>query len=343
VLAARHAIGDDNDVFGDLYLVRLVSVVIGVLTVLFAWLAFGQAFGPGQAQRIATGLVALLPMPTFLRSGVNADVMVALFVSIAFWLAVRSLRAERAISIRGSIVMGLVLAGGVLTKQTFVIIVAAWMLVLLFELVRRRSRIIGAIARAVVSLGAIAMGAGWFFAASPSVGVTNDVTAAGAQLLSPTEYLRQVSSERWLNMVNEWWGVFGWLDTPVSGDWYRMLKVFTLVTVVVGVLALVRALGSRRVDPVLLLAGVWCLAWVVALLYVEFNLMRSGKSGPFLQGRYFMPVLVPTIALGVAAWRSIAGIDWLRWLRPAAVLALPVAAAYHIAALLEFVIPRYYL
>lgn len=340
-LSTRHALGDDDDVFGDLYVARLVSVIMGVITVLLAWFAYGWTFGSGTARLVATGLVALLPMPAFLRSGVNADVLVTLLVSAAFLLAVRSVNSDRGMTVRIAVLAGIVLGAGLLTKQTFAIVVFGWLGVVLLETARRRLTIRAAALRAALTCTVLALCAGWFFAASSQVGVTNDVSAGSASLLDPIDYLRRISSERWRDQVNEWWGVYGWLDTTVSMSWYRLLAVLTILTVSVGVVGAIRAARRRKVDWAVIVSVAWVSLWAIGLAWVEYNLMRTGKSGPFVQGRYYMPVLIPTIHLLVAAWRWLGSTGRIPWER-AAVAVLPFAAAYHLITLIQFVIPRYY-
>jgi 4-amino-4-deoxy-L-arabinose transferase-like glycosyltransferase len=79
--------------FGQLYAMRLWGVVLLDLTALGGWLIAAEVFGRRQSLQLVVGAIcALMPMSTYLSTGVNPDALLITLWTLALWLGVRVIR-----------------------------------------------------------------------------------------------------------------------------------------------------------------------------------------------------------------------------------------------------------
>jgi 4-amino-4-deoxy-L-arabinose transferase-like glycosyltransferase len=103
--------------FGRLYLIRLFGVLLLDLTALGGWLLAGEIFGKRRAPQLVCGAVAgLMPMCTFMATGVNTDALLTPLWAFAIWLGVRVMR--RGGRQRDMLALCGVTAAALLTKTT---------------------------------------------------------------------------------------------------------------------------------------------------------------------------------------------------------------------------------
>lgn len=339
-----------RDVFDDIYLLRAVSVVLSTLTVVFAYFGFGWLFASESARLLATALLALHPMFTYLGTGVNPDVLVATIAAAIFWLALRTTRGvglSWPVSFGAATLIGI----GLVTKQTAVFVGAGWALVVLAEAVRRRISfrrlaLVGSMTIAIAV--AIALP---FYAASRNVGATNAIAGGSSGPDGALEYVKWVAEHRGASVLNEWWGVFGWLDTSMDAPVYTFLSWLTLVAAALIVFRLGVDATRRRPDAALIVLVGWVAAWALGMGYLEYQLLRSGQAPDgFVQGRYYAPLYPVLVGLLVTAYAQIVSL-MRRFAGRAGVLggraifagAVPAMAALNLYALVRFILPRYHL
>lgn len=113
----------NNPIARAVHAVRLLSVLLGGLTVLAAYMAFLQIWPPAdgtdnkfsQAMRLmAIGLIAFWPQLIFLSSVINNDNLLLFLSTLSIYLVLRQLRTGWTAS--GSFALGLVLGLALLTK-----------------------------------------------------------------------------------------------------------------------------------------------------------------------------------------------------------------------------------
>ena len=325
--AVPYVLAKGGDIFDRLYLLRLWSVLLLLVTTVGAWLLAGELFGRNRLlQLVAAGFAGMQPMVTFISASVTPDAMLFATWSLAFWLCARiMLRGLRTVE---GIALFAVVGLGIVTKATGYAFVPAALLVLTVGYVRLRR----ASGRAVRP--------GWAVAVAPLVVLTLIVGAwlGTARILDrpavnqiatgtahPTPTLtslnpREVASYMWqyylpklsfqqqfgglpdYPVYDVWlkggWAAFGWLEIEFPEGVYWLLALLTLATLAGAAVAVARA--WRRIDRAL--AAAFALAVVTlfaGLHWTEFRTLVGG-SGPFTQGRYLLP-LIALMGAAVAA------------------------------------------
>jgi 4-amino-4-deoxy-L-arabinose transferase-like glycosyltransferase len=328
-----YLLASGGDIFDRLYVMRIWSVALLLVTTLAAWLLAGELFGSRRPlQLIAAAVAGLQPMVTFVSAAVTPDGMLFALWGLAFWLGVRILK--RGLRLPEAIGLFAVVGLAVVTKATSYAMLPAALLVLAVGLARmqaaqrRKTLAVGAIALAgfVVPVGA------WLVTARsldrPSV---NEVSAApGKTLPSITSFnVRELGSYLWqfylprLPFMKKWgglqnpavwnvwlkggWARFGWLEVKFPGIVYVVLAVFTLAALAGAGMAVFRALPD--VDwAIAAFFGLVVLALLAGLHWTEFRTLVGG-SGPFNQGRYLLP-LISLMGCAVAAAVSVVPGRW---------------------------------
>ncbi len=223
-----------------LYLARLVSVLLGALTVLFVGLAARELFPDDPLVRYgAPAFAALHPMFAFAFAGVNSDALVNCLAAFAFLLLARLL-ARGANPARLVLLLAVVVAA-VLVKRTALFLVPTLLVALLFWLALRRRRpgLTLALAGGVVLLalaGLAQWGAsgGWerlpqdvrwtalrYFFNEP------DQPARVAAFLQANGVGSVIGKYLW-GIHNTFWGSFGWQVIHFPGWLYVLLAAVGL-------------------------------------------------------------------------------------------------------------------
>jgi hypothetical protein len=146
-----------------------------------------------------------------------------------------------------------------------------------------------------------------------------------------------LSAEGRFRFSDLYWGVFGWVDTPVPsqvlaiGFWFGVI-----VTIGFALAAL-----HRAVSPQLWICAASVATTLGLVLFIEYLSVLDNANG-FAQGRYFFSVAVAIVAIQM--WVIDYALRRRCRLRALAWGAAPVVVvAFHLIAVLGAVIPRYFL
>jgi 4-amino-4-deoxy-L-arabinose transferase-like glycosyltransferase len=316
--SAPYLAASAGDVFDRLYLMRLWSLLLLLITVAATWLVIGEVVGVRPLLQLAgAGVAGLEPMASFISASVNPDALLMATWAVALWLGARILR--RGLKPRPGLALGAVTALAIVTKASGWALVPAAALVLGIGAWRRRG--LGLRALAMPAPGALAfalLAGGWLVLARvvdrPAL---NDAPGGGAagsgfDVGRFASYLWQYylpnlpSQERFTGLsprpvfdtwIKTGWGAFGWLEVRFPDPVYVVLAVLTALLVGGMVAALVR----RRPTGGLALLGFFGLA-AVGLLgglhWAEYRVLTSQGTN-FNQGRYLLPLL-PLLGVGAA-------------------------------------------
>jgi hypothetical protein len=152
------------------------------------------------------------------------------------------------------------------------------------------------------------------------------------------DYYRSVSG----GIFVTWWAHFGWLDTPMAGWIYDLLRWVTALAIFGLAWQLWRkrdALNWGRIFPYLY----FTLAIIFPILliqYYDYSFWHTYGVGRGLQGRYWLGTVIPMLFLWVLGLRALVPVRWHGWLD----FGLRVGMVLlNLTALLGFVLPRYYL
>lgn len=286
-----------------LHLWRLVSVLLGLLTVLSTIQAIHLLFPDHPCWAIGSGLlVAVNPMFLFITASVNNDALVNAMTALGLWLLARRLR--QGFSWPHSLLLGVTLGAGTLAKLSGLVL---WPLALIFlaGISSAESRWRRFFVEAAIVFGlALAICAWWFWRNwvlyhDPS-GLSIMLEIVGRRSAPLGDLLREYQGFR-----RSFWGVFGAMNVLMPDGVYIALDIWTalsilglLIRIVVSAwrARLIRHWGEEWV------IGLWLLAYVTAL-FVAF--LRWTAQTMASQGRLMFPAIGP-ISLGL--WT---GWEWL--------------------------------
>lgn len=309
VAAGAYLIDAGGTAFGRLYAIRIFGVLLLIATTIGAWLLAGETFGRRRLPQLAGAAVAgLLPMSTFMSTAVNPDALLITLWTFALWLGARVIN-HRA---QGWDALGLcaVTAAAILTKATSYALIAPLLFALFVGWRRRPAAERGGALKLIAAAGLVLLVPvlSWV-ALAPTLGGMSITTVATSSVhpfsvgqflsyvwqfyLPRLPFLPTFRTTPGLPVYDIWvrqmTGVFGWLDVYLP-NWLYHLSA--LATVVLGI-ASIGLLGRLRERRHLALLGFFALTLLalLGLLHItEYRTLIIG-GGPFLQGRYLLPIV----------------------------------------------------
>lgn len=338
-----HELGAGRNILVRVAWMRLLSVAMGAGTVVCAYGA-ARALWPDRPwwPAAAAALVSFHPLFTFLTSVINNTALEILCFTALVWLAI--VIARQGMNWKRGLMLGGVLAAGLLTKSSFLVTVPLVVLLWAWDLwrARRRCRWGGW----ALAAGLPVLLAGWWYAgflASGGAEMADVFFSPGrpCQPLSLFDYLlRYPWITRYRSFMQHWWGLFGWGDAPYPASLYAALEVFTWLAFLGWLWLALRGFMTRHVhrdDASALILGVMpTLALIIFYTALGYRTARYGA--PFrAQARYFLtPVAAQVMAL-MSGWAIVR--RGQRWLLIGLCVAMMGLNTY---ALFGVVVPRYY-
>lgn len=313
-----------RDLLDRLALMRVLSALMAAGTVLLIFL-FLRHLLPGSPWTWAVGalVAALQPLFGFFGGGVNNDVGLFLASAALFWALARTFR--RGLDPRGGVLLGAVVAAGLLTKLNFAAFVPAVALAL--AVLVRRGRLEGRLretlrgvagfaAATAVPVGAylVALRTVWVRPVTDAVGGVS--TTPGGRSYSIAEqlsYTWQLYLPRLPFMdsqfgeglpLDDLWftglvGRFGWLDYGFPAWVHDVAAGLAFLGLAVLVAALVRLRGPVLRRAAGLIVYLVAAGGLLAVVAVAGYRARVDTGQPFEQARYLLPLL-PLYAAAVA-------------------------------------------
>jgi hypothetical protein len=303
-----------GSVFDRLYLMRIWSVLLLLVSVVATWLLIAELLGPRPLLQLAGAtVVGLQPMAMFLSASVTPDGLLNAASALVLWLGVSVLRRGLTLP-RGAALCG-ALAAAILAKATAYALVPATLFALGLGVARlptTRQRV-AALVPALALGGPVGL---WLLltrlAGRPAVnqigsgsGTHRDIPGLVSYVWQ--YYLPHLPFQRplpsvfapipaWEIWLKGGWARFGWLEVTFPGVVYAALLAVTVVIVAAGGVALARS-GVRRHWAVVAFFGVAAIGLFGGLHLTEYRAFRN-QGLVINQGRYLLPLLP---ALGAAA------------------------------------------
>jgi hypothetical protein len=349
-----------------LRIVRWLTVLAGLFAVAATY-AVARAVWP-DAPHLAWGsaaVIAFLPQFLFMQGMVNNDGLVNVLAALALLAAVRiALGGARRADM---VALGLVLGLGLLTKLTFVALVAVGGLAVLSAAYRMQSARV--LARAALYTGLpMLLIAGWWFARN--LWLNGDLLGWGGWMAVTGDLRREPLladlPQYFVQQIQSFWGRFGWMSVPLPETLYTLLEWLMAVAAAGLILLVVRSawrrwnrLGGsvdprdevdvhetdRATAPTTDFLGTpdsrWGFALLVAtvvLVYASVFRLLFTFDLVVAQGRYLftaLPAMALLFTLGLAAW-------FPARLQPGAMFALALGMfALAVFALVAFLAPAF--
>ncbi len=296
------------------HLVRLVSVLMGAVTVVFTVLIGWKVF-PDQPQigLLAGALVAFNPQFLFISSAVNNDNLLNMLYTIGTWQLLRTL--SRPEEKRQWVYIGLLIGASFLAKINGGLVIGAVAgLVLLYLAFERRSSKFFFEKLGIMVAFALLVSGWWFVRNQVLYGdplgyrVFNEVFAV---VLRQTP-LQWQDIRKFLSVqFHSFWGKFGWMNVS-SPYWlhliYRGLTFAGLLGL--GFQAFYHVTGKRRVSSEQLALSAWLAISAIAQeAYMVWVITRCIES--CYQGRYLFAVIAPLMIL--LSWGLMGLLPQRRW------------------------------
>ena len=309
--AALFYLASPGDTVSQVYAIRLWSAVLGLVAILLAWMFCREVF-PRQrwAQVGLVVAVALQPMISHQFAIVNNDALVIVAGFGGLWMGARLTREARAgrLMLIAGIIVGLGLLGKPFAIGAAIPVAIGWLLGKIRYRVKGWRALVGEPALAALGVAAtyglwLAVAAMIGISTSNSFPVDHVAGASGVRSYLASQLDPSLAEFREL-WINQYWGNFGWVDTPLPTTVQLAVWVFVrliAVGVVVWLLVLpvrrFRTAGMAEIDR-LIAVCVGFVVGMVALLYViEFFYYKSSGQTNLLQGRYALMTVPALLAL----------------------------------------------
>lgn len=318
------------------HLMRLVSVGLGVLTLVASRAVFGRLWPAHAVRRVlALALVACWPQFLFLSSTINNDNLLISLATITLWLLIRQLQGG--LTRRGALALGLVLGALLLTKVSALFISLPVLLALLYALAWDRRAWRGL----VIMGGAVLLVAGWWYLHNAvryhdPAGTRAVLTTWESEVIRPGRLALDIGLERAPFGYETLWARFGQGAVAVASWIYTLFDGLVILTGIGLAVGLMVSLRQRQItrrevqigSVVVLFAAIW-----IGVLFYWACTAWSGN-----QGRYLLP--------GIAAWAALAGygLDRLlprRLAMPGAAIVVITVAAVAVVSLFGYFRPAY--
>jgi hypothetical protein len=304
---------------GQLYLLRMFSIILNLVVVLATYFAVRVLYPYQKWLALAVAsFVVFQPVHTDIMSSVNNDTLVnaigGLFFLVAAWIF------KKGLDLRKIILLVLLIILGILTKTTTVVLILSLPLILLFYLWREGHHkwfvgILGFLILILVGssvLWQIEVLQEWVVQFGDAIGKYFRITFSGTfEALNDPEF-RQLPLKAAPVVYKSFWGAFGWRHIWLNDGWYVGLATISALAIlgliVMGIRGLTRQerrLQNRYQAPFL---GYGIGAVILAILAAVFRSLAVQGLSPYLShGRYVFIAMVPfamLITLGLRAWTS---------------------------------------
>jgi 4-amino-4-deoxy-L-arabinose transferase-like glycosyltransferase len=284
---------------GDLVALRLFALVIGAVTVVFAFLTVHTLF-PEQPSiaAAAAAFVAFLPQHLHIMAGYNNDALSEALIAITLFVCVRVVL--HGVSTAKLVALAVVVGLGLLTKaQAYLALPLAFIGLWMAQRNKSWRTFIAPAAACLIGaplwLRNMATYGGLDFLglqAHNIVVVGQPTTAMLIEQLGLGGALFKLLR----TTFQSFWGQFGWMSITLSDRFYVGFLVFTILSAVLFVLWRARTQSTQTPEQNRALTLMACLAAMALLAFVWYNLQFEQH-----QGRYLYPALVPiatAISLG---------------------------------------------
>lgn len=293
------------------HLMRLLSLLCGLATILLVWKAARLAWPdhPGSALA-AAGFVSVIPGFAFSSATVNNDALAATAGAALLLVCVYMLK--NGVSSRVAVVAGVVMGLGLLSKRSLLVLLPVVVVVAVLA-ARRNSDATQAgswrrasVVAALVVAAALMVGVWPFVSNLVEYGdpmATAVTAAAKSEIVSPLEGRPGfwLSPAYFIAIFNSFWGSFGIRNVDLPNILYAGYYVLCMLAVI----AIVRFRKSlERVEG-------WVL-WLCLLVFVIVNVGVAYQNTQFwaVQGRLLLPALA-AVALPVGRGLAILGSEFL--------------------------------
>ena len=320
-------------VTGDLYLLRTMSALLGLLTLWIAWLAARESLGALGGTTVAT-LLALHPQFTIVSTSAASDALANLLAALAWWQVARIVNG-RTVAMSVALMWGAILAAVIVDRMAVPVVVTvglASIIALWTRLGRTRTPL------ALAALGSLLTIGAWNASWAPGILQESLQSYQWGLLFSASfapEALTWDLFSRFTAFIHQsWWFSLGWGRYAPPSWWTGVLTMLTLAAACgIGRQLFGQTVVHGTTRTIVVLALITLASQAGAVYWMYYRLANGS------QGKSLFPALVPALLLlwvGVAAWVP------ERFRAAAAVALVAVFALFDLSVWTLVAIPAYY-
>lgn len=336
----------EHSILTRLFSIRFLSVILGALVLLFAYLTAKKIGFSERNSIIVAVLIAFQPMFAASAAQVNVDIALILAFSWFTYLSVWMLRDG--INWKNLVLLPLALIFAFYSKGPGIIPLVLTPFLISYLIYKRYS-----ISLKKFSLGAIififTLTAIVFFLAPKNylIGITN--FSAASKFDSPLKSLakyteKTLGTDAFVRAETSYWGHFGWLDTKVADVTIHTIFFIEMVALV-GLILYLLSKNTAEYLPekkyVIFFIGI-TLALQLAIRFYDWRVFDATKQILIgTPGRYFLPNIIPHIFL------IMTGLGFFtrnkRQFNILLEILLVLVVLFSLYTIIDVIIPRYYL
>ncbi len=284
-----------SNVTAQLYGVRVLSALFGVLTLACCWAAARRCL-PERSALIATGVIALHPQFVLVSTTATPDMVINFCGAFMWWQATRLLQQPRSLSALLGLCAAAAFAAATRRLGVLLLPIAAGLAAATFFrtfAASRRDRLVAAAALLLPFAGVLAVAVLRPEVLSSALDVMHTVLQDNGAERRTWAYVLVFTR----SLFDSAWLVAGWFRFPAPGIWLWVMHALTLVAAIGTVRSLRRGGPLRGVQ----LTAIAFVGIMVTAVYVyHLGLMNGGALG-----RYLFPAAGPMsvlLWLGLRSW-----------------------------------------
>lgn len=311
-----YSLVSDSDILTRLFVSRLSSVILTVMTIVVAYFIGLQTFQKKLYALTLALMTLFYPMTSYIGVGVNSDNLHNLLFGVATLLAMRLISAGWSTTLSMSI--GVIIGLDLITKPQAYILVPIFALAVMIRFRFDEWRLW--LKNLPYLIIPILLLAGWqeipkFLTGNPYAAQKITLTGLDNFYLFATGYVRTHLAE----MPVWYWGVFKWFGVILPRPlWWIGTRLLGLSGIGI-LIQIYRAIRARSISAevrFILLAIGSNLIYMAALFWFDWQFFQQEGRSLGLQARYYMPLLISQMGLllmGLTSlsWNEVSR-DWIR-------------------------------
>lgn len=337
----------DGNLFTRVYAVRFISLIFFMLTIATTYQCAKLIFEKQKVLQLAlSSMVATKPMLVFASTGVLPDSLTILLFSIFIYLGLKIIKDGFTITRTVAVAITIIL--GALTRQHFLITLAILPLLIFYVIFSDKSSR-GKIVLAFTASMVILYIASYFFDSLSFIRRLDYPESSRKIAGNPLANLNYFEHLSWTikhSVAEVWpwfWGVYKWLSLtlpPVVYQTVNRLISLAVLGVLIKIFLIARKGEYQKYMWLLFLLAVTAI-YFLALTTFDFLYRRNNGFSFGIQGRYFFPVIIPTLSLFLIGITTLAQVFLRRYAKFIPLILIAMFMTFNIFTLI-FLAHSYY-
>jgi len=311
--APFYNLGKDASLIERVFLARMVSVLLFVLTLIPVYL-IAKMLAESELKRVLLVLMVMFqPMFSFVGAGVTSDVLFNLIYTSFLCVGVYLVQK---VTIYRLLALILILILGSISKQQMAIayltlpLIAVFNLNSLKKIMFKNTKITLVVFLAISLALFLAIRSGEFFRIT---GFLNAGTYKGElNQLSLFEHIRWTLVHTYREVLPWYWGIFKWLGVTLSRTVHRIQMGLIAVSIIGNLIFFIKLFQVWQKDKNLKLKHKYIIflylsgaLYFICLMMWDYYFRRNFGFSFGMQGRYFFPVIVTHMLFLLTGWNEL--------------------------------------